>query len=169
MLLKLSVIKLNTWRSADCHIIFIAYCYKHLKVIPIKFWVVYILFKKNTKAFCAGRINYPERHWYYTTHFFSLFWSIISDANEPFASSPYILEDWSYVFTGPVVAALTSRATNYNPFKSGRLCMWPHKSHIQIVDITRDWFYPRKNLEKLYDPVIMRSRVTAPLETFFET
>ena len=25
MLLKLSVIKLNTWRSADCHIIFIAY------------------------------------------------------------------------------------------------------------------------------------------------
>ena len=44
MLLKLSC--LNTWLSADCHIIFIALTIlllqTQIKVIPIKFWVVYI-------------------------------------------------------------------------------------------------------------------------------
>ena len=53
---------------------------------------------------------------------------MISDANEPFASflkknSPCILEDLSYVITEPVVAALTSRATNYSQFQRGRVCM----------------------------------------------
>ena len=73
-----------------------------------------------------------------------------------------MLEDQSYVIAEPVVAALTGRATNYNQSQSGRVCMWPHKTHLQIVGITGDWSYTRKISHKPCDSVIVRSRVTAP-------
>ena len=74
-----------------------------------------------------------------------------------------------YVIAGPIVATLTSRATNYNQFQSGRVCTWSHKTHLQIVGIIEDWSYTRKISHKSCDSVIVRSRVTAPLISFAQS
>ena len=66
------------------------------------------------------------------------------------------------------VAALTTRATNYNQSQRGRVCMWPHKTHLKIVGMNEDWSYTCKISHKSCDSVIVRSRVTAPLVTLLE-
>ena len=73
MLLKLSC--LSTWLSADCHIIFITYIIlllqTQIKVIPIKFWVVYLdkcifkvswIYNKKSKSYDPWNYILPRAH-----------------------------------------------------------------------------------------------------------